>query len=92
MADRFTIQQIDEKRESFGGYRYGIYDSTKLIGYFWHDHRGDDNEVELFCTHDKRWGFPSILDFIQGGGPMPTTLTEMALLWLASRVDGSDPE
>lgn len=50
MASRFQIFQDPRGQEPFSGYTYSIYDSTRLIGRFWHDYRGDENELSLFCA------------------------------------------
>jgi hypothetical protein len=81
----FTIEQSKEKRESFGSYTYRIYEAGRLVAYYWHDHRGDEHGIEFTDGSKELWPVGRMVDFIQGGGPEPLTLSQRAVDYLKQK-------
>lgn len=78
----YTVNHVKKTRESFGEYRYGIYENGEVIAYFWHDYRGDDNGIEFvngISVHDP---VGSRADFLEGGGPQPLMLSKRAIKYI----------
>ena len=78
----YTVSHVKKTRESFGEYRYGIYENGKIIAYFWHDYRGDDNGIEFvngISAHDP---VGKMTNFLEGGGPKPLTLSKRAINYI----------
>ena len=78
----FTVKHIEGTRESFGDYRYGIFEDGQLIAYFWHDYRGDDNGIEFINGISANDPVGSRGDFLLGGGPQPLTLSKRAIAYI----------
>ena len=78
----FTVKHVKKTRESFGEYRYGIYEDGNLIAYFWHDYRGDDNGIEFVNGISATDPVGRRGDFLLGGGPQPLTLSEQAIKYI----------
>jgi len=81
----FTIEQMKEKRESFGSYTYRIYADSRLVAHYWHDYRGDEHGIEFVDGLKESWPVGRMTDFIQGGGPEPLTLSERAVEYLKQK-------
>ncbi|QGX40924.1 hypothetical protein [Permianibacter aggregans] len=77
-----TIKHIEKTRESFGDYRYGIYQDGQLIAYFWHDYRGDENGIEFVNGVSEYEPVGRTCDFISGGGPQPLALSDRAIAYI----------
>jgi hypothetical protein len=79
---RYVIQHSTTPRVSFGDYEYEIHESDKLIARYWHDYRGDGHSIAFIGG--KKWDdLPGrMLDFLTGGGPEPTELTQIAIDFL----------
>jgi len=76
---RYTIQHSTESRLSFGNYEYEIREFGTLIARYWHDYRGDGHGI-TFIGGKECGDLPGVmLDFLSGGGPEPTELTETAI-------------
>lgn len=82
----FRIEQDKSVRESFGDYQYRIYDDARLIAHYWHDYRGDDHGIEFTDGTGESWPVGRMVDFLEGGGPMPLALTANALAYLAANL------
>lgn len=79
----YRIEQDDSsKRESFGNYTYRIYEDDRLIACYWHDFRGDEHGIEFMDGTCEGWPVGRSIDFIQGGGPEPLTLSDGAVAYL----------
>lgn len=81
----FRIEQDQASRESFGDYRYRIYDDRRLIAHYWHDYRGDDHGIEFMDGTSESCPVGRMVDFLEGGGPKPLALSARALAYLASQ-------
>ena len=81
----FTIEQKKETRESFGNYRYRIYEDGRLIAHYWHDFRGDDHGIEFVNGSKELWPVGQMTEFIEGGGPQPLTLSGRAVDYLKQK-------
>ena len=79
----FTIEAEAGKREDFAEYRYRILRDGKLVAKYWVDFRGDDHGIEFVDGRSQGWPVGNVLDFIQGGGSTPVTLTRGAIAYLA---------
>lgn len=83
----FRIEQDEtKKREPFAGYTYRIYDDNRLVARYWHDHRGDEHEIEFLGRKVTDWPFFRMIDFIEGGGSEPLRLTDKAVLYLQTTI------
>jgi hypothetical protein len=82
---RYKIEQIQIPQESFGAYKYKIYKNEILIANYWHDYRGDEHEIEFINGEKEGWPVGRMVDFIQGGGPQPLTLSTKAEAYLDQR-------
>lgn len=78
----FTVKHVQKTRESFGEYRYGIYEDGNLIAYFWHDYRGDDNGIEFINGISANEPVGTRSGFLLGGGPQPLTLSKEAIAYI----------
>ncbi|WP_260393120.1 hypothetical protein [Ralstonia sp. SET104] len=81
----FRIELDVSVRESFGDYRYHIYDGDRLIARYWHDYRGDEHGIEFVDGLRESWPVGRMVDFIEGGGPTPLVLSARALVYLAAK-------
>ena len=81
----FIIEQSKANRESFGNYTYRIYEDGCLIAHYGHDYRGDEHGIEFIDGTKESWPVGRMIDFIQGGGPKPLTLSERAVEYLKQR-------
>ena len=81
----FTIEHTKEKREGFGDYTYRIYEDGRLIAHYWHDFRGDDHGIEFVNGSKESWPVGQMIEFIQGGGPEPLTLSVRAVDYLKQK-------
>lgn len=82
----YKIQQDESRRAPVGEYTYRIYRNEKLVATYWHDHRGDDHGIQ-FVNGTTDFSFTGrMVDFIEGGGPKPLTLTPQALKYLDERL------
>ena len=79
----YRIEQ--DTRESLGEYTYRIYDGDRLIARYWHDHRGDEHGIEFQNGTRDDWPVGRMVDFIEGGGPQPPTLSAKAIAYLDSK-------
>lgn len=78
----YTVSHVKKTRESFGEYRYGIYENGKIIAYFWHDYRGDNNGIEFvdgISAHDP---VGKTTNFVEAGGPQPLKLSKRAINYI----------
>ncbi|CAJ0682051.1 hypothetical protein R82526_01541 [Ralstonia mannitolilytica] len=81
----FRIELDVSARESFGDYRYHIYDGDRLVARYWHDYRGDEHGIEFADESRESWPVGRVVDFIEGGGPTPLVLSARALTYLAGK-------
>jgi hypothetical protein len=83
MKTTYTIEPIDEERESFGPYRYRIFRDDQEIALYRHDYRGDTVDIRFLKTGRRTDPpFGRCTDFLTGGGPEPLGLTERAKWYL----------
>lgn len=81
----FSIEQIREKREPFGLYRYKIIAGDRNVAIFWHDYRGDEMGIKINSSQaEKEVPFGKSSDFLTGGGPQPLGLSTEAIKYLNS--------
>lgn len=81
----YRIEQDDSlERESFGGYTYRIYENGRLVARYWHDFRGDEHGIEFLDGRSEICPVGRMVDFIEGGGPEPLTLSEQAVIYLSN--------
>ena len=81
----YRIEQDTSKRESFGSYRYRIYEHDRLIAHYWHDHKGDEHGIEFVDGRREDWPVGRMIDFIEGGGPQPLVLSARAIAYLKQK-------
>ena len=74
----YRIVQATEKRESFGEYRYQIFEGNQLIAHYWHDYRGDEHGIEFIGGKREACPVGRIIDFMNGGGGNPLELSKKA--------------
>lgn len=82
----FEIEQVDAKRESFGDYRYNIYEDGRLVARYWHDYRGDEHGIEFLDGRSEQSLAGPMVEFITGGGPQPLVLSERAIAYLNDKL------
>ena len=78
----FSIEPEPGKREDFAEYRYRILRDGQLVARYWTDFRGDDHGIDFIDGNSQSWPVGNLLDFIQGGGSKPVTLTPGAIAYL----------
>jgi len=83
---RFTIEPDNPRRESFEEYRYRILRDGQLVAHYWHDYRGDDHGIRFLDGTSQGWPVGNLLEFIQGGGSQPVTLTRAAAAYLKEHI------
>lgn len=81
----FSVEHEKSSRESFGDYRYRIYDDDNLIAYYWHDYRGDEHGIEFVDGTKESWPVGRMVDFLEGGGPKPLMLSAGAEAYLMEK-------
>jgi len=80
----YQIEQLKISRKPFGEYQYHIYQEGQLIANYWHDYRGEEHGIEFMSGAKDDWPAGRMIDFIEGGGPKPLTLSAKAVLYLKS--------
>jgi len=85
----FSIESDAGERDSFAEYRYRIHRDGRLVAHYWHDYRGDDHGIEFVDGPAASWPVGNLLDFIQGGGSRPVTLTPAAIAYLEAHTTAS---
>ena len=78
----YKIEHAKSNRDSFGNYRYCIYEDGCLIAYYWHDYRGDEHGIEFINGTSEPCPVGQMADFIEGGGPQPLALSDRAVAYL----------
>jgi hypothetical protein len=86
MSERFTIRHSATERDSFGNYDYDVLDGTDVIARYWHDYRGAEHGIRFADGTSEDWPVGRMIDFINGGGPEPLTLSPAAIKWLHERI------
>lgn len=82
----YRIEQDNSRRESFGEYKYRIYKNDKFVASYWHDYRGDEHGIQ-FVNGKSDFSFAGrMVDFIEGGGAKPLTLTGRAVKYLDEKL------
>jgi len=79
----YSVDQIQETRESFGPYRYRILKNGEEFAIFWHSYRGECEGIKIISTNyeeDPPFGMCSA--FLAGGGPLPLRLSDTAQAYL----------
>lgn len=80
---KFSVEQIQEPRESFGPYRYRILKGDVEFAIISHNYRGECEGVRILSTgreEDLPFGMSS--EFLTGGGPYPLDLSSAAKKYL----------
>jgi hypothetical protein len=84
----YSIEQIKEPHESFESYRYKIRKNGKDVALFWHDYRGECEGFKVLPNGKEiEPPFGMCSDFLIGGGPNPTGLSERAKEYIDSQID-----
>lgn len=83
---RFTIEHEEAERQSFGHYLYRIRADGQLVARYWHDYRGGEHGIEFADGTKEPWPVGRMLDFIEGGGPQPLTLSARATAYLEQKL------
>jgi hypothetical protein len=78
----YRIIQLEKSRESFGSYEYNIFKDDRLVAKCWHDYRGDEHGIEFKNGSRKAWPVGRMIDFIEGGGSVPLSLSAKAIVYL----------
>jgi len=82
----YRVEQDASRRQEFGGYDYSIFRDDKLVALYWHDHRGDEHEIEFVGGRSEPWPVGRMTDFLEGGGPEPLRLSARAITYLDSKL------
>jgi hypothetical protein len=82
----FTIEYDEEPRKPFGEYQYRICRNGKLVACYWHDHRGDEHGIDFVGGESELWPVGRMIEFLEGGGPKPLSLSERAVAYLNSKL------
>lgn len=82
----YRLEQDDSPRESFGHYRFRIYQGDRLVARYWHDYRGDEHGIEFIGGAKESWPVGRMIDFLEGGGPQPRALTAAAVRYLEQKL------
>ena len=85
MSERFTIRHSARERDSFGNYEYEVLEGPDVIARYWHDFRGDEHGIKFEDNSTEDWPIGRMIDFINGGGPEPLTLSPAAIKLLEER-------
>lgn len=82
----FYIEQDDSSlREPFAPHTYRIFKDGRLIARYWHDYRSDEHGIEFVSGAREDWPTGLMTDFVEGGGPLPLTLSAEAVAYLQAR-------
>ncbi len=71
----FTIEQTKERRASFRNCTCRISEAGRFIAHCPHADRGDGNGIESANGSKDLFPLGQRVEFIQGGGPEPLTLS-----------------
>lgn len=82
----FIIEHAGEDRDSFGIYKYRILESGRLVAHYWHDFRGDEHGIDFINGTSELWPVGRMSEFVEGGGPMPLSLSEKAVAYLNGKL------
>jgi hypothetical protein len=82
----YRVERDDAPRESFGEYKYRIYQGDTLIAHYWHDYRGDEHGIDFVNGKSETWPVGRMVEFLEGGGPKPTALSMRAEAYIRERL------
>jgi hypothetical protein len=82
----YRVERDDALRESFGEYKYRIYRDGILVAHYWHDYRGDEHGIDFVGGRSEAWPVGRMVEFLEGGGPKPTTLSKRAEAYIQERL------
>lgn len=82
----FTIERAGGDRDSFGNYKYRILENGRLIAHYLHDYRGDEHSIDFVNGPSELWPVGRMIEFVEGGGPNPLTLSEKAVSYLNGKL------
>jgi hypothetical protein len=82
----FRVERNDSPRGSFGNYTYLIYRNDVLVAHYWHGYRGDENGIDFVHGLSESWPVGTMVEFLEGGGPKPTTLSQRAKIYLQEKL------
>jgi hypothetical protein len=85
-AVSFAIEHAGGDRDSFGNYKYRILENGRLIAHYWHDYRGDEHGIDFVNGTSELWPVGRMIEFVEGGGPKPLTLSEKAVAYLNGKL------
>ena len=78
----YRIEMNGTCLESFDGFEFNIYKDDTLIAKYWHDERGDDQEIEFINGVKESHPIGRMIDFINAGDLEPMSLSEKAVEYL----------
>ncbi|MBS0309161.1 MAG: hypothetical protein JSS58_09335 [Proteobacteria bacterium] len=81
-----TMERVGDDLNSFGNYKYRILENGRLIAHYWHDYRGDEHGIDFLNGTSELWPVGRMIEFVEGGGPEPLTLSEKAVAYLNSKL------
>ena len=82
----FIIERISGDRDSFGNYKYRILENGRLIAHYWHDYRGNEHGIDFINRTNELWPVGRMIEFVEGGGTEPLTLSEKAVAYLNGKL------
>ncbi len=82
----YRVERVDAPRKSFGEYKYRIYRDGILVAHYWHDYRGDEHGIDFVSGRSETWPVGRMVEFVEGGGPKPTTLSRRAEAYIEERL------
>jgi hypothetical protein len=56
------------------------------VARYWHDYRGDDHGIEFSNGESESCPIGRMIEFVDGGGPKPLTLSAKAIAYLNVKV------
>lgn len=82
----YEVRQTRSSFDSYSNYEYEIFREGQLVARYWHDYRGDEHGIAF--ANGSREACPSgrMIDFLDGGGLRPTTLSRRAIAYLDERL------
>jgi hypothetical protein len=82
----FSVRQVQSAEHPVRVYWYDIFDGTRLVARYWHDHRGDEHGIEFVDGQCDEWPVGRRADFLTGGGPVPLRLSKAAVQYLQGKL------
>jgi hypothetical protein len=83
----YSVERIEEARESFGPYRCRILRDGDEVAIFVHDFRGECAQITTCDGREEVPPFGMFSEFLTGGGRLPLGLTKKAKAYLDALLD-----